>query len=106
MVALSPRVWAMIVVVGACTVALKGAGPVLLGGRPLPPRLGRLVQLLAPTLLAALIATQTLTRGQAIVADARIAGLAAAGVCLLFRLPTLVVVVAAAASTAAVRALS
>ena len=46
------RVWVAVVLVGAATVALKAAGPVLLGGRELPARVRVLVGLLAPALLA------------------------------------------------------
>src|SRR5437763_913110 len=48
------RVWLAVVIVGAATVVLKAAGPVLLGGRGLPVRMRARVGLLAPPLLAAL----------------------------------------------------
>jgi branched-subunit amino acid transport protein len=96
--------WAVVLVTGAGTVALKGLGPVLLGGRPLPPRLLGVVTLLAPALLAALVVTQAFGSGKAIVLDARAAGLAAAALALALRAPVLVVVTAAAAIAAAVRA--
>jgi branched-subunit amino acid transport protein len=51
--------WWTVVLVGVATIAIKGAGPVLLGGKPLPPRLGRVIGLLAPALLAALVAIST-----------------------------------------------
>jgi branched chain amino acid efflux pump len=47
----------VVIVVGVVTVGLKGAGPVLVGGRTLPPALLGVVGLLAPTLLAAMIVT-------------------------------------------------
>jgi hypothetical protein len=55
-------------------------------------------------LLAALVAVQTLAGDQALVIDARVAGLAAAVVALLLRAPFLVVVLVAAATAAALRA--
>jgi hypothetical protein len=62
---------------------------------------------LAPVaLLAALTALQTFGRGQGLAVDARAAGLAAAAVALLLRAPFLVVVGAAVAVTAAVRAVA
>ena len=44
-------------------IAIKGAGPVVLGGRPMPPRLIGVISLLAPALLAALVATLTFGKG-------------------------------------------
>ncbi len=41
-------VWLAVVLVGAATVLLKATGPVMLGGRELPPRVNVLVVLLAP----------------------------------------------------------
>lgn len=57
-------------------------------------------------LLAGLIAVQTLGDGQRLVLDLRIAGLAAALVAVWLRAPFIVVVVAGAGTTAALRALS
>ena len=99
------RVWLAVVLLGAVTVALKAAGPVLLGGRELPARVRVLVGLLAPALLAALVVTNTLASGRHVVVDARLAGVAAAAVSLRLRAPVLVAVAVAAAVTAAVRAL-
>lgn len=95
-----------VVAVGVATVAIKAAGPLLLGGRPLPPRVAGMVGLLAPTLLTALVATAVLADGQRLVVDARVAGLVAAAVALRFRAPLLAVIVIAAATTALVRALT
>lgn len=97
--------WIVVLVTGAGTVGLKGLGPVLLGGRPLPRRLLGVVTLLAPALLAALIVTQAFGSGQALGLDARAAGLGAAALALALRAPVLVVVVAAAPAAATVRAL-
>jgi branched-subunit amino acid transport protein len=97
------ELWAVVAVVGAATVALKSAGPVLLGGRELPPRVQAVVELLAPALLAALVAVQVVGGERELVLDERLAGLAAAGAALLLRAPILVVLVAAAAATALAR---
>jgi hypothetical protein len=56
-------------------------------------------------LLAALVAVQTFAQGQALVVDARVAGLAAAVVALLLRAPFLVVIIVAAVTAAGLRAL-
>ena len=98
-------VWLCLVVVGAATVVFKAAGPVLLGGRELPRVLGGIVALLAPAVLAALVATQVVGGDRELVLDARLPGLAGAVVALLLRAPILVVVVVAAAVTALVRTL-
>jgi branched-subunit amino acid transport protein len=99
------NVWLVVAVVGAGTIALKGLAPVLLGRRPLPPRLDAVVALLAPALLAALVITQTVGGEEGIAADARIVGVGAAALAVAVRAPLLVVVVVAAVATALVRAL-
>lgn len=98
-------VWATVLLVGAGTVAIKALGPVALGGRPLPPPLRGVVELLAPAVLAALVAVQTLGDGRGLALDARLAGLAVAGIALWRRAPVLVVVALAAAATALTRLL-
>lgn len=102
----SAAVWTIVAVVGAGTMAMKGAGPVLLGGRTLPPRVMAVVSLLAPAVLAALIVTNTVGGDHRYVLDARLAGVAAAAIALRFHAPLLVVVILAAAVTAAIRAIS
>jgi branched-subunit amino acid transport protein len=97
--------WAVVLGTGAATVLLKAAGPVLLGGRPLPERLGEVVALLAPAVLAALVVTQVVGGDGELVFDERLLGVAAAGVALRLRAPLLVVVSVAAAVTAVARAL-
>ena len=96
-------IWAIVAAIGLGTMAIKAAGPVLLGGRPLPPPVQAVVALLAPALLAALVATATFADGQALVADARLIGLGAAIVAIALRAPTLVVVFVAAAAAALAR---
>jgi branched-subunit amino acid transport protein len=97
--------WIAVAAVGIATVAIKASGPVVLGDRPLPAWLRGPLEHLAPALLAALVATAVLARDGRLVVDARLAGLAVAGVAIALRAPILVVVVAAAAVTALVRAL-
>jgi branched-subunit amino acid transport protein len=97
-------VWTVVAFTGAATFALKAVGPVLLGGRELPDPVIGVVSLLAPALLAALVATQVLGGDRELVLDERLIGLAAAVMALALRAPILVVVVAAAAATALARA--
>ena len=87
-------------------VAIVGLGTVVLGGRRVPDRLTGVVSLLAPTLLAALIVTNTFATGTALVIDARVAGMAAAVVAIVLRAPILVVIVVAAVAAAVTRALT
>jgi branched-subunit amino acid transport protein len=95
--------WLAVLVVGAATVAIKAAGPVLAGERRLPPQSARVVDLLAPALLAALVANQAFAADEALVLDERAAGLAAGAVAILLKAPLLVVVVVAAATAAVLR---
>ena len=98
-------VWVAVAVVGAGTIALKGLGPALLGTRRLPERLADIAVLLAPTLLGALVVTQTLGSSDGLAVDARVVGVGAAAIALALRAPLIVVVILAAVVTAAARAL-
>jgi branched-subunit amino acid transport protein len=96
--------WTMVTVCGVATIGIKATGPLLLGGRELPRRFMGVVELLAPALLAALIATQVLANGKSLVIDERVLGIAVAAVALALRAPILLTVILAAATTAAARA--
>jgi len=98
--------WLVVVITGIGTLALKAAGPILLGGRALPGMLSRVATLLGPALLAALVAIGTFADGRSLVLDARVLGVGAAVVAIRLRAPVLVVVVVAAAVTAAARSLA
>lgn len=67
------------------------------------PTVRRIAALLPVALLAALVGVQTFAHGETVVVDARLAGLAVAVAALLLRAPFLVVVFAAAATTALLR---
>lgn len=95
--------WLVVLGSGLATIALKAIGPVVLGGRPLPAALTRIVTLLGPALLAALVATATFAAGRSLTVDARLAGVLAAGVAIWLRAPVLAVVVVAALTTALLR---
>jgi|Tabmets5t2r1_1033131.scaffolds.fasta_scaffold32376_2 uncharacterized membrane protein len=100
------QVWLTIGLVALASFTLKAAGPLVLGDRQLGPRATRVVALLAPALLTALVLVDTVTSGQRLVVDARLAGVAAAGVAMLLRAPLLVSLGVAVATTALVRLLS
>ncbi|WP_344006444.1 AzlD domain-containing protein [Nocardioides lentus] len=98
-------VWLVIVAVAVLTALIKGAGPLVLGSRQLPPRLVGVIVLLPSALLAALVVTTALADGQAIRIGATAAGVATGGVLLLVRAPLVAAVVAAVLVTAGLRAL-
>lgn len=96
--------WWAIAVLAAGTYLMKASGPLLLGGRTLPPMVQRLSTLLAATLLAALVAISTFTEGNSLNFDgALIAGVASGAVAVRLRAPFAVVVVVAAAVAALLR---
>jgi uncharacterized membrane protein len=96
--------WISIVAVALASAAIKAAGPVLVGGRKLPPRAVSIIAMLAPALLAALVVTQTFGEDQHLVLDERAIGVGVAGIALSLRAPVLVAVALAAVTTALVRA--
>ena len=95
--------WVVIGVVGVVTMAFKASGPVLLGGRELPPRVTSVVEVLAPAMLAALVVTQAVGGDRAIVLDERLAGVVAGGVAVWLRAPIIVVMLVAGATAALIR---
>jgi branched-subunit amino acid transport protein len=100
-------VWITVGGLALATALIKAFGPVIFGGRELPPLLARLIPLLAPALLAALVVTETADgHGRTLTIDARAAGLVAAATALALRASLVVVVLAAAVTTALVRALA
>jgi branched-subunit amino acid transport protein len=98
--------WLAVLLVGAGTVLIKSIGPVGVSGRRVPTRVDRLLEMLAPAILAALVVTETFASGRSLVVDARLAGVGAGIVAVAMRAPLWLVVVVGAAATAAVRALS
>ena len=100
--------WVTIIVLTVMTALIRVSGPVLLGGRELSPSAQRIVSLVAPALLAALVVVETLGQasGSGLEIDERIAGVAAAGLVLTWRRQALLPAVAVAvATTALLRAL-
>jgi hypothetical protein len=89
-------VWLATGVIAGATMLFRGMGPVVLGGRKLPVRAMRVIELLAPALLAALVVTQLVGGDRRLVMDARLIGLAAASVALTRKAPILAVLVVAA----------
>jgi uncharacterized membrane protein len=97
--------WVTIIAVALANAAIKAAGPMLVGGRDLPPRAVAVIALLAPALLAALVVTETFGEDRHLVLDERAIGVAVAGLMLALRAPVLIAVALAAVATALTRAL-
>ena len=97
--------WVVIVAVTLATAAFKAAGPILAGGRELPPRVNAVMALLTPVLLTALVVTGTFGEGGRLALDERALGIGVAAVALALRAPVLLAVVLAALITALARLL-
>ena len=95
--------WVVILAVTLASAAIKAAGPILVGGRELPPRVNEVISVLAPALLAALVVTETFGDDGRLVLDERALGVGAAAVALALRAPVLLAVALAALVTALVR---
>ncbi|HZO68764.1 MAG TPA: AzlD domain-containing protein [Kribbellaceae bacterium] len=94
-----------ILVLAAGTFALRFAGPVLRTRVEVPDRVEALLATAAVVLLAALVATAALTDGHGFAGIARPAGVLVGGVLAWRRAPFVLVVVAAAATAAVLRLL-
>lgn len=97
--------WPAVIALAIGSWALKAIGPVLAGGREMPPRVAAVVALLPPALLAALVALQTLSDGRAILIDARLPAVVVAGIALWRGAPFLAVIVIGTVTAAGLRAL-
>jgi branched-subunit amino acid transport protein len=98
--------WIAVLVTAVCCYALKLAGLTVPPRWLAHPRAQRFATLVPVALLAALIAVQAVGRGESLAIDAaRLAGLGAAAAALLLRAPFLVVILAAAGTAAGLRAL-
>jgi hypothetical protein len=97
-------VWVTIASLAVATTALKLAGPLVLGGRPLPAGAMSVIELLASALLAALVVVETFGKGRSLTLDARALGVAFAAIALAKRAPVIVAVLGAAGVAALARA--
>jgi uncharacterized membrane protein len=98
-------VWISIAIVAVANFAIKASGPVLLGGRELPTQLLRIIALLAPAILTALVVVGTLSENEELKVDAQTIGVAVAGAAMAIRMPMLAAIVLGTATAAALRAL-
>lgn len=95
--------WAAILVASVGCYLFKLAGMSVPDSVLARPAVQRVAALLPVVMLSALIAVQTAGSGQALVLDARLAGIAVAGVAIWRRAPFLVVLILAAGTTALIR---
>jgi branched-subunit amino acid transport protein len=93
------------VVLGVGTFAFRLAGPILRSRVDVSPQLERLMAMAAIVLLAALVGIAAFLDGQEFAGVARPAGIAVGGVLAWRKAPFALVVIAAAATAAALRAL-
>jgi branched-subunit amino acid transport protein len=99
-------IWVAVLVTAAGCYGLKLTGLTVPRSVLNNPRVRRFAELVPVALLAGLVAVQTFGAGQSLAVDpARLAGLGAAVVALLLRAPFLVVIIVAAGTAAALRAL-
>jgi len=95
--------WTLVLVLAVGAYACKVLGLVVVGSRRLPPPLERCLLLVPAAVITALIVKDTLSTGQQLVIDARVAGVGVAAIAAWRRAPLIVVIVLGAAVTALVR---
>jgi branched-subunit amino acid transport protein len=98
-------VMAGIATLAAGTYAFRLSGQLLRARVSFPPRAGKLLEAAAVVLLSALVVTTALTEGHGFAGLARPAGVLVGGVLAWRKAPFLVIVLAAAATTAVLRLL-
>jgi hypothetical protein len=97
------KTWLLIAVLAIGTLLMKTIGPVLAGGRQPPAPLTRVIALVAPAVISALIVTGTFTQGQQLIIDARTAGVGVGAVALWLRVPAVLAMLMAAIVCAVLR---
>ena len=97
--------WTAVIILGLGAYLFKAVGLIVGDHAPALARSQRLVALLPPALLAALVVVQTFDGGRALVMDARALGVGAGALVAWRKAPFIVVVAVAAAVTALARQL-
>ncbi len=95
--------WTLVLVLAVGAYACKVLGLVVVGSRRLPPPLERCLLLVPAAVITALVVKDTLSTGQQLVIDARVAGVGVAAIAAWRRAPLILVIVLGAAVTALVR---
>jgi hypothetical protein len=99
-------IWQVVILASIAVLALKLLGylvPPSLIEKPVP---ARIAGLLTVALLSALIVTQSIGEGQGVTVDARVPALVVAAGLFALRVPFILVIIAAAATAALIRALT
>ncbi|HWI75268.1 MAG TPA: AzlD domain-containing protein [Baekduia sp.] len=100
---IAEKAWLTVALCAVTTFAIRAFGPMAVGARALGPRTTRVLALLPAALLSALVVTETVIRDGELDVDARLVGVAFAGLLLWRGASVIWVVVGAAALTAALR---
>jgi len=95
--------WTLVIALAVGAYACKVLGLVVIGDRTLPPVVQRCLGLIPAALITALVVKDTVSVGQELVVDARLAGVAAAIVATWRRAPLVLVIVIGAGTTALIR---
>lgn len=98
--------WWVVAIFAVGVYALRAGGAVLVDPQKLDPRSRRVLETLPLAIIAALVALATFSDDGELGLDARAAGVGAAALCAWRKLPMIITVVVAAATTAAVRQLT
>jgi branched-subunit amino acid transport protein len=102
-VSTAEKAWLIVVLGTITTFAIRGAGPLAMGGRALGRRATAVLALLPAALLSALVVTETVIQDRSLDIDARTAGLGAAALLIWRGASVIWVVTGAAAVTALLR---
>lgn len=97
------NLWLLIAGCVVTTVLIKATGPVVLGGRELPPVVLRVIACMAPALLAALVVTSAFAEGQGFRVGADVVGMLAGGLLMWRGRSVVLAVLVAMVVTAALR---
>ncbi len=98
--------WTAVALLAVGVYGQRAIGATAIDTARLDLRWQRVLTAVPLAIISAVIALQSVTSSRTLTIDARLAGLTIAAICAWRRLPLLVTVLAAAATTAAIRALS
>ena len=95
--------WGLVLALAAGAYGFKVLGLIVIGSRQLPLPLERCLALIPAAVISAIVAKDTMSVGQHLQVDARLAGVVVAIIAAWRKMPVIVVIVAGAATTALVR---
>jgi branched-subunit amino acid transport protein len=98
--------WSVVGLLAIGVYGQRAIGAIAIDTARLDRRWQRVISSLPLAIIAAVVALQTVTSDRSFVIDARLAGIVVAALCAWRRLPLLVTVLAAAATTAVLRAMT